>query len=105
MQHNRRNTSFARRHRSKHALTALSTSGSVAKWRLCVARRGSGAMRDSTGAMKCSRISQQLLRERHRPLSFPRPAAAPTATPEGELSLANPMGEFDAGERDGRVCE
>ena len=39
MQHNRCSTLLGRRQRSKQALTALSTSGSVAKYRLCVARR------------------------------------------------------------------
>src|SRR5450631_4215139 len=46
-----------------------------------------------------------LLCECHRPFRFPRPATAPTTTSERELSLANAMGELDAGNRDGRVCE
>ena len=46
-----------------------------------------------------------LLCECHRPFRLPRPAAAPTATAKRELSLANAMGEFDASDRDRRVCE
>jgi hypothetical protein len=44
-------------------------------------------------------------RESHRPFGFPRPATATSATPKRELVLANAVGEFDAGERNGRVVE
>jgi hypothetical protein len=44
-----------------------------------------------------------LLCECHRPFRFPRPNTAPTTTRKRELSLANTLGEFDAGNRDGRV--
>ena len=50
MQHKRCSTLFGRRQRSKQALTALSTSGSVAKYRLCVARRRVSFQTRSIGA-------------------------------------------------------
>jgi len=44
-------------------------------------------------------------RESHRPFGFPRPATAMTATPKRELVLANTVGEFDAGDRNGCIVE
>jgi hypothetical protein len=68
-------------------------------------RAGCGALRDSAGAMTLSRIFGSLLCECRRPLVLARPATAPTTTTERELSLANTMGELDAGNRDGRVLK
>jgi hypothetical protein len=55
--------------------------------------------------MTLARFPQQGLCERCSPFILPRPASTPSATPERELSLANAMREFDAGNRDGRVRE
>src|SRR5450631_3674014 len=43
--------------------------------------------------------------ERHRPFGLPRPITASTAAAKRELSLANSMGQLDAGDRDGGVRE
>src|SRR5450755_3647248 len=43
--------------------------------------------------------------ERHRPFGLPRPITAPMAAAKRELSLANSMGQLDAGSRDGGVRE
>ena len=61
--------------------------------------RGSGMLMRSGVPQSCGS------RESHRPFGFPRPATATTATPKRELLLANTVGEFDAGERNGRIVE
>jgi hypothetical protein len=50
-------------------------------------------------------VSMPPLCERHRPFGLPRPITAPTAAAKRELSLANSMGQLDAGDRDGGVRE
>src|SRR5450759_4650741 len=49
--------------------------------------------------------SRLLLCECHRPFVLPRPATTPTATAKRKLPLPNPMGQLDAGNRDGRIRE
>src|SRR5450631_4638186 len=43
--------------------------------------------------------------ERHRSFGLPRPITAPMSSAKRELSLANSMGQLDAGDRDGGVRE
>ena len=67
---------------------------------------GSGASADQSGSLTRSGVPQSCgSSESHRPFGFPRPATATSATPKRELVLANAVGEFDAGERNGRVVE
>src|SRR5271169_1698154 len=66
---------------------------------------GSGAMRDILAEMMSSCSSTPALCECHRPFVLARPTTAAPATPERELSLANTVGELDAGNRDRRVLE
>ena len=55
--------------------------------------------------MTLSRAARSFLCECHCPFRFPRPVTAAASTPKRELSLANTMGEFDAGDRNGRARE
>src|ERR1022692_3307460 len=66
---------------------------------------GSGASRDILMMLMPFVFRAPLLCECHRPFGFARPATPPSTTPKRELSLANAMGQLDAGNRDGRVCE
>ena len=55
--------------------------------------------------MTLSRAPRSFLCECRCPFRFPRPVTAAASTPKRELSLANTMGEFDAGDRNGRARE
>ena len=61
---------------------------------------GSGASRDSGQIGGLLYFAPLFLCECHCPFRLARQAMAPTATAKRELSLANPMRELNAGNRD-----
>jgi hypothetical protein len=73
--------------------------------RLQTSTKGSDASRDILVATRPLFSRSPFLPECHHRFGLPRPTTAPTAAAKRELSLANSMGQLDAGDRDGCVRE